>query len=139
MQRSNHNESSFFKLNWVNMYIVQTCCSCSCHYYVNSPSDEVGLDFKVILKLGTSHENLFHFQCLTYGLISSWCLKWGIHLRPIQTLPSCLVYKLDLSLPITGLLIQNSAHQEGLLRALLPWRISPHIFLYNCKIIIKKD
>lgn len=137
LQSSGHTESSLPA--WVDTNSVQMCCSCSCHYYVNSPWDQVGRDFNAVLNLLLLYENLFHFQCLIYGLLSSWWLKSGIHLMPIQPLRSCLVYNLDLSLPLTGLLTHNSAHHEGLLRALLPWRTSAHIFLYNCKRIIKKD
>lgn len=62
LQSNDHYEPSFFVFNWVNMNSVQMCCSHSCHYYVNSPWDQVGPDFKVILKLGTSIWNFLLFS-----------------------------------------------------------------------------
>lgn len=49
------------------MNSAQMCCSCFCHYYVNGPWDQVGLDFKVILKLGTSL-----WKSLSFSVFDIW-------------------------------------------------------------------
>lgn len=128
----------FSFMHWAESTWTVHRCAALAPVIVMLTVPEISLDLisKLSYKLALLYRSLFHFQCLTCVLLSP--VVW-IHLRPIQPPTSCLLYNLDLSLPATGLLIQNSAHHEGLLRALLPWRISVHIFLYNCKItIIKK-